>query len=141
MFGADNVKWEKSAGQSKNLSVFDDYAKTPFLPDEYYARKIDVKNFYQEPNTAREFVRIGEHSRNWEKSITVSDNYGRLKYRIDCTDHGLPQDHLNIREHVHVYEINTDSPKTVKNGIKWYSDDNFWYKKSRPSCQPLDVIK
>lgn len=108
----------------------------PFLPEDYYQRKIDPNTYYQEPNTSRTFIRWGEHSKSWEKSIIVSDNYGRIKYRIDYSDHNMPDCHTN--PHIHEYEINISGTKMRnEDGLLWFSDDNHWYLEIEPPAKSI----
>ena len=106
-----------------------------FLPDSYYSKKIDSKTYYQEPNTVCEFVRWGDHSNSWETSVIVSDDFGRIKYRIDYSDHNMPDVHTN--PHIHIYELNTSGTNIHNDGIGWFSDDNFWFKVEEPPATPM----
>lgn len=108
----------------------------PFLTEDYYQRKIDPNTYYQEPNTSRTFIRWGEHSQSWKESIIVSDNYGRIKYRIDYSDHGMHNCHTN--PHIHEYKINTSGTKMRnEDGLLWFSDDNHWYIEIEPPVQSI----
>ena len=116
----------------------------PFLPEEYYTKKIEAEwtkdgvkyHYYQEPNTARITYRIGSRTHSFEKSVTVSDEFGRIKYRIDYSDHGMPEAHTN--PHIHEYEINTSGTSNTEDGILFFPDDNSAYVDPNPPPKPLN---
>ena len=108
----------------------------PFLPDEYYEDMVNGKrkkekkkeNYFpaiyqrawQEPNTIKFLKRLGNGSHKIEISAWVSDEYGRLKYRIDFSNHGKPKCHTDL--HIHEWYI-----KQVKDfqliEIKYFFDE------------------
>ena len=113
------------------------------MPEEYYKEyKIQaewqqngIKRFYyQEPNTARTTYRFDPRAHCWERSVTVSDNYGRIKYRIDFGNHGMPESHPDI--HIHIYEINTSGTSYSENGILMFHSGNSAYVNSKPPAKP-----
>lgn len=44
-------------------------------------------------NPIQVFTREGSRSHSWETSVIISDDYGRIKYRIDFSEHAMPSDH------------------------------------------------
>jgi RHS repeat-associated protein len=84
-----------------------------FLPDEYYQKQSKInENGYQTPNTRRVHKRLGNTSREIEKSVVISDDFGRIKYRIDYSTHGNPKVHTKPHLHERVY--NAKYPKGKK---------------------------
>ncbi|WP_019680070.1 VWA domain-containing protein [Ruminococcus flavefaciens] len=117
--------------------------KDTFLPEEYYKQfkiqaewsKNGVKHYYyQKPNTTRITYRLDPRSHSWERSVTVSDNYGRIKYRIDFGNHGMPESHPDI--HIHNYEINTSGTSYSENGVLMFHSDNSAYINNDPPAKP-----
>ena len=79
-------------------------------------------------NPIQVFTREGSRSHSWETSVIISDDYGRIKYRVDFSDHAMPSDHSN--PHIHVWEVNTagtnyHDPDT---GLPMFHPDSVWYK-------------
>ena len=115
----------------------------PFMSEDYYENykiqaewvKDGVKHYYyQEPNTTRITYRFDPRAHAWERSVTVSDNFGRINYRIDMGDHGMPESHSPI--HIHKYEINTSGTSYSENGLPMFHNDNSAYVNSEPPAKP-----
>lgn len=126
--GLDMALSSRNKAVSDNSGITNNSSGDPFLPDEYYKRKIDTTTYWQEPNTIQVFTREGSRSHSWETSVIISDDYGRIKYRIDFSDHAMPSDHSN--PHIHVWEVNTagtnyHDPDT---GLPMFHPDSVWYK-------------
>ncbi|TCT16440.1 putative toxin of predicted polymorphic toxin system [Melghiribacillus thermohalophilus] len=81
----------------KGTGKDDDFAKEPFVPDEYWTKKA--------PQNASPGSKI-EHYRYYngkiEKSTVIYDDYGRQKFRVDHSNHGMPKDHST--PHLHEYK-------------------------------------
>ena len=126
--GLDMALSSRNKAVSDNSGITNNSSGDPFLPDEYYKRKIDTTTYWQEPNTIQVFTREGSRSHSWETSVIISDDYGRIKYRIDFSDHAMPSDHSN--PHIHVWEVNAagtnyHDPDT---GLPMFHPDSVWYK-------------
>lgn len=119
---------------NKAENLFNDFAKEPFIPEEYYKRKIDVDTFYQSPNTSMNYKIIGSRSNTWEDMTVVSDEFGRIKYRIDHSDHAMSNSH--DPEHIHIFQVNTNGTSKHKDGIEWFSESNHWYIEVEPPALP-----
>ena len=131
---AELIVKESNSLINKVDNVIDDFAKEPFLPEEYYRRKIDVETFYQSPNTSMNYKIIGSHSNDWEDMTVVSDDFGRIKYRIDHSDHAMSSSHE--AEHIHIFKINTNGTNLHKDGIEWFSESNHWFIEVEPPALP-----
>ncbi|MGX1434378.1 hypothetical protein ACUXCE_005575, partial [Cytobacillus horneckiae] len=81
----------------KGMGNADDFAKEPFVPDEYWKKKA--------PQNATPGSKI-EHYRDYngkiEKSTVIYDDFGRQKFRIDHSDHSMPKNHSI--PHLHEYK-------------------------------------
>nr|WP_236838697.1 RHS repeat-associated core domain-containing protein [Caldalkalibacillus salinus] len=94
----------------------DDFAKEPFLPDEYY--KNNYAPIQGTPGARIDFSRLGS-SGKVENSRVIYDQAGKQKYRIDYTDHGNSFHHTNPHMHEYIYQ---DAGKSVKAEIKYFMD-------------------
>ena len=73
-----------------------------FLPDEYYENlNKNVQYGYQAPNTKEIYKRLGNTSHQVETSVFISDEFGRIIYRIDYSTHGNELAHTN--PHIHEF--------------------------------------
>ncbi|MCE3199836.1 hypothetical protein K3T49_09420 [Paenibacillus sonchi] len=109
----DNVGSKLS---SEGAGKVDDFAKEPFLPDEYY--KNNYAPMQGTPGAKIDFSRLGS-SGQVEKSRVIYDQAGKQKYRIDYTDHGNSAHHTNPHMHEYIYQ---DAGKSVKTEIKFFMD-------------------
>ncbi|WP_025721243.1 phage baseplate assembly protein V [Paenibacillus sp. 1-18] len=101
---------------TKGTDKIDDFAKEPFLPDEYY--KKNYAPMQGTPGARIDFSRLGS-SGQIEKSRVIYDQAGKQKYRIDYSDHGNFAHHTNPHMHEYVYQ---DAGKNVKSEIKYFMD-------------------
>ena len=94
-------------GIATSLDEYDAYIKNIketelFLPDEYYEKlNKEIHKSYQAPNTREVYRRLGNTSNKIETSVIISDEFGRIKYRIDYTTHGRDLAHTN--PHIHEF--------------------------------------
>ena len=94
-----------------------------FLPDEYYQNlNKDIQNGYQTPNTREVYKRLGNTSDEVETSIVISDEFGRIKYRIDYSTHGNNLAHTN--PHIHEFVPNLTKANDYPNEIRYFWDSN-----------------
>ncbi|WP_438496260.1 hypothetical protein [Paenibacillus sp. IHBB 3054] len=120
--GADDARTvgkPKAEGSSRSVEGtgdVDDFAKEPFLPDEYY--KNNYAPMQGTPGARIDFSRLGS-SGQIEKSRVIYDQAGKQKYRIDFSDHGNSAHHTNPHMHEYVYQ---DAGKSVKSEIKYFMD-------------------
>ena len=93
----------------------------PFLPEEYYRNLNKRSQFgYQEPNTREVYTRYGNTSHEIETSIIISDEYGRIKFRIDYSTHGRNESHTN--PHIHEFSVDTNKGNYNITEIKYFLD-------------------
>lgn len=52
---------------------------------------------------------------------TATDDYGRIKYRIDLSDHGNP----NLHTDPHIHEYISKTNKGVISENEWYIEKNI----------------
>jgi len=72
----------------------------PFVPGEYWTRPAPHQ---VEPGTIRlDHTRLSGRTNRIEESIVVYDQYGRIRFRVDKTDHLRPDSHTN--PHLHEFE-------------------------------------
>ena len=94
-----------------------------FLPDEYYQNlNKDIQNGYQTPNTREVYKRLGNTSHEVETSIVISDEFGRIKYRIDYSTHGNNLAHTN--PHIHEFVPNLTKANDYPSEIRYFFDSN-----------------
>ncbi|MCB5953277.1 hypothetical protein LI951_14470, partial [Enterococcus sp. BWT-B8] len=105
-----------SAGKKAGGAV-DDFAKEPFLPDEYY--KNNYSSMDGTPNSKIEFERLGS-SGEVEKSIVIYDQNGKQSMRIDYSYHGNKAHHTNP----HIHEYQWFDGGLSANEAKYFLDEN-----------------
>ncbi len=110
----------ETGGTGKN----DDFAKEPFLPDEYYQGKNgkpgkNIAPIQGTPGERMDFRRLGS-SGEVERSIVIYDLGGKQKYRVDFSDHGNTLHHPNP-PHLHEYTYQ-DAGKSIKERILYTLD-------------------
>ena len=94
-----------------------------FLPDEYYQNlNKDIQNGYQTPNTREVYKRLGNTSHEVETSIVISDEIGRIKYRVDYSTHGNNLAHTD--PHIHEFIPNLTKVNNYPSEIKYFYDIN-----------------
>lgn len=94
-----------------------------FLPDEYYQNlNKDIQNGYQTPNTREVYKRLGNTSHEVETSIVISNEFGRIKYRINYSIHGNNLAHTN--PHIHEFVPNLTKADDFPRKIKYFMDSN-----------------
>ena len=94
-----------------------------FLPDEYYqSLNKDIQNGYQTPNTREVYKRLGNTSHEVETSIVISDEFGRIKYRIDYSTHGNNLAHTN--PHIQEFVPNLTKANDYPSEIRYFLDSN-----------------
>ena len=73
---------------------------------EYYENlNKNLQYGYQAPNTKEVYKWLGNTSHEIETSVVISDEFGRIKYRIDYSTHGNDVAHTN--PHIHEFIGNT----------------------------------
>ncbi|MDO5558752.1 MAG: hypothetical protein Q4F95_04050 [Oscillospiraceae bacterium] len=96
---AENVLKESDeiGGVVERVGKVDNYKKMTeiFLPDKYSNLNKIIQNGYQSPNSRQTYARLGNASHEIETSVVISDDFGRLKYRIDYLTHGNDFAHTN----------------------------------------------
>ncbi len=107
-------------GTGKGTGKGDDFAKEPFVPDEYWQRKA--------PDNATPGSKI-EHYRDYkgkeEKSTVIYDDFGSQHYRVDHADHSMPLDHSVP----HLHERKFDDPGYSEKGKEFRY--NFFEEKEK----------
>ncbi|SEQ05946.1 hypothetical protein SAMN02910289_01145, partial [Lachnospiraceae bacterium RM5] len=94
-----------------------------FLPDEYYENlNKNLQYGYQEPNTKEVYRRLGNTSHEIETSVVISDEFGRIKYRIDYSTHGNNMAHTN--PHIHEFIGNTTKGNYSIQEKRYFLDEN-----------------
>ncbi|MGK4096203.1 DNRLRE domain-containing protein [Bacillus altitudinis] len=73
--------------------------KKRFVPDSYWSRKA---SFVGKPNSRVTHYRLKEGRK--EKSTVIYDKFGRKKYRVDHSDHGMPKTHSKPHLHEFIYK-------------------------------------
>ncbi|MGE7093147.1 hypothetical protein ACQKII_17150 [Lysinibacillus sp. NPDC048646] len=121
IFGTRGVgSLTKVAKGTKGTGKDDDFAKEPFVPDEYWHRKA--------PDNATSGSKIG-HYRDYkgkkEKSTVIYDDFGRQQYRVDHADHSMPLDHSVP----HLHERKFDDPGYSEKGKEFRY--NFFEEKEK----------
>ena len=93
-----------------------------FLPDEYYENlNKNVQSGYQAPNTKKIYKRLGNTSHQVETSVFVSDEFGRIIYRIDYSTHGNDLAHTN--PHIHEFVGSVTKGKYSISERKYFLDE------------------
>ncbi len=93
-----------------------------FLPDEYYENlNKKIQYGYQEPNTREVYRRLGNTSHDVETSVVISDEFGRIKYRIDYSTHGNDIAHTN--PHIHEFMGNVTKGDYHIREIRYFIDE------------------
>ncbi|MBF7699057.1 MafB family polymorphic toxin [Acinetobacter pollinis] len=79
------------------------------FPDEVFSGKAPKQT---EPgNTTRLQERYNPHTGQLEESIITYDEYGRMKERVDYTDHGYAKGkNKHSDPHIHYYEYSSNTP-------------------------------
>ena len=94
-----------------------------FLPDEYYENlNKNLQYGYQAPNTKEVYRRLGNTSHEIETSVVISDEFGRIKYRIDYSTHGNDVAHTN--PHIHEFIGNTTKGKYSIQEKRYFLDES-----------------
>ena len=94
-----------------------------FLPDEYYENlNKNLQYGYQAPNTKEVYKRLGNTSHEIETSVVISDEFGRIKYRIDYSTHGNDVSHTN--PHIHEFIGNTTKGKYSIQEKRYFLDES-----------------
>ena len=94
-----------------------------FLPDKHYQDlNKNIQNKYQSPNTKEVYKRLGNTSHKVEISIVISDEFGRIKYRIDYSTHGNNFAHTN--PHIHEFVPNLYKDNDYPSEIKYFLYSN-----------------
>ena len=76
---------------------------------------------YQDPNTREVYRRLGNTSNEIETSIAISDQFGRIQYRIDYLTHGRDLSHTN--PHIHEFVPNLTKDNAYPNKVKYFLDN------------------
>ncbi|MFK4350537.1 phage baseplate assembly protein gpV [Paenibacillus sp. RC62] len=105
---------EAKASQAGLDGKNDDFAKEPFLPDNYY--KNNYAPIQGTPGDRLDFNRLGS-SGQVEKSRVIYDQGGKQKYRVDYSDHGNSAHHTDPHMHEYIYQ---DAGKTLKEKIVYF---------------------
>ncbi|ULO07118.1 hypothetical protein H1230_29975 [Paenibacillus sp. 19GGS1-52] len=103
------------ASDAEDLGKVDDFAKEPFLPDEYY--KNNYAPIQGTPGDRIDFNRLGS-SGQIENSRVIYDQAGKQKYRIDYTNHGNSAHHTDP----HMHEYNYQDAWKSKTETKYFMD-------------------
>ena len=94
-----------------------------FLPDEYYEKlNKDIHREYQAPNTKEVYRRLGNTSNEIETSIVISDEFGRIRYRIDYSTHGRDLSHTN--PHIHEFVGSTGKGDYHISELRYFIDES-----------------
>ena len=72
---------------SKVVGKADDFAKTPFVPNEYWKRNAPDFN-----TPGSKITHLKDNKGVVEKSMVIYDDFGRQKWRVDYNNHGY-KDH------------------------------------------------
>ena len=115
-------------GAATSLAEYDAFTKGGseselFLPDEYYENlNKNLQYGYQAPNTKEVYKRLGNTSHEIETSVVISDEFGRIKYRIDYSTHGNDVSHTN--PHIHEFIGNTTKGKYSIQEKRYFLDES-----------------
>lgn len=118
-------KLSKLSGKVRKESMSFEHKEPiePFLPDEYYENlNKNIQEGYQPPNTREIYRRLGNTSHEIETSIVISDDFGRIKYRIDYSTHGNAKAHTN--PHIHEFIGSTFRENYQIREIRYFIDEN-----------------
>lgn len=82
----------------------------------------NIQNGYQTSNTREVYKRLGNTSHEVETSIVISDEFGRIKYRIDYSTHGNNLAYTN--PHIHEFVPNLTKANNYPSEIRYFLDSN-----------------
>ena len=72
-------------GTGKAATKVGDFAKKPFVPDEYWQRNAPRN---AAPGSKFDHYKINKDTNQLERSKVIYDNYGRQRFRVDYSNHG-----------------------------------------------------